>query len=364
MKYRARRVVVRGLVGGKVMVAIANTNATPADVCAVICTRDRPDMLRRALGSLLAQTVAPGTIMVVDNAPSDDRARNLVREEFSVVRYVREPIPGLNFARNRALAAASEQIVAFLDDDAVADGRWVAATEAVFQESERIALCTGKVGPLSLETEGQRLFEANGGFGRGNERIHLPRDAGRGLRGVRVPLIAWSISVGSGCSLAVRRETVLEFRGFDEALDMGQALPGGGDLDMIWRVMSAGYEVVYEPSVRAWHEHRREASATVQQILEHNRALVATLTKAAAAAPMRRRPPILAFLLWRLVKPGVRLTRRVLGRDPLPAMVLLGLWWSSWRGLRAYPAAKRLARERASGVAHSGTHEPRSNPTT
>lgn len=126
----------------------------------------------------------------MDNAPRDNRTLTLIRNEFPTVRYVREPILGADFARNRALREATRDIVAYLDDDAVAEPDWVAATQAVFEEDSRIAICTGKVDALCLEAEGQRLFEAQGGFGRGNERIRMPGDARqRRLHGMRAPLI-------------------------------------------------------------------------------------------------------------------------------------------------------------------------------
>ena len=240
--------------------AALGVTVTPG-VCAAICTRDRTDRLRRALRSLMGQTREPAEILVVDNAPGGPATRSLVRDEFPGVRYVMEPVPGLDFARNRALRETSREIVAFMDDDVVAGPGWAGAILDVFRESERIAICTGKVEALSLETEGQRLFEANGGFARGEERIRLPADRKRRLHGVPVPLIAWSIGVGSGCSLAVRRRTILDLGGFDEALDLGHPLPGGGDLDILWRVLDAGYEIVYDPAVQARHEHRREVEA-------------------------------------------------------------------------------------------------------
>ena len=64
-------------------------------------------------------------ILIVDNAPSDERTRELAAH-WSEVRYVREPRPGLNFARNRALQEASGEILAFLDDDVIVDQHWSA----------------------------------------------------------------------------------------------------------------------------------------------------------------------------------------------------------------------------------------------
>jgi len=326
---------------------------------AAVCTHGRPEgMLRRALRSLTAQRPPVAEILVVDNAPADDRARRLLGAEFPSVRYLVEPVPGLDFARNRALRAAAQEVVAFLDDDAVADSGWAAAIRRAFDADERVGVCTGRVEALTLESEGQRLFEANGGFSRGLARIRLPDDARRPdarLHGRPAPLIAWAVSVGSGCSFAVRRPAALAVGGFDEALDLGAVLPGGGDHDMLWRVLGAGHAVVYEPGALAWHEHRREAGAVHEQLVGHQRALVAFLVKAALQSRGRTRREVAAFLAWRLAKPGARLVQRALGRDPLPAAVLARMWAHCWRGLVAYPAAQRVARERVAGAPRDGT---------
>jgi glycosyltransferase involved in cell wall biosynthesis len=317
---------------------------------AVVCTRGRPRMLRRAVQSLLVQSEPPDEILVVDNAPEDGRSRAVALEADGgpPVRYLVEPVPGLDFARNLALREAAGAIVAFLDDDAVADIHWARETREAFRTHAELDACMGLVGPLVPDSPGALLFEANGGFGRGERAIHLPRDRGSRL----VPLIARSLAVGSGCSMALLRDRARGLGGFDEALDMGEALPGGGDLDMLWRILEAGGQVRYEPRVRALHEHRPDEAAAARQIVEHNRGLVAMLVKALRAADVRGRVPILIFLGWRLAKPGLRLMRKLFGRDPLPAWALLALWRGCWRGLRAYPAALREV-ERRRGLVQS-----------
>jgi glycosyltransferase involved in cell wall biosynthesis len=313
------------------------------DLTVAICTHDRPALLARALASVVAQSPAPAEVLVVDNAPSDGRTRELVERQFPGVRYLLQPVPGLDFARNLALAEAVGQVVAFLDDDAVAAPGWAEALCRNFADP-RVAVCTGRVEPLAVETDGQRLFEANGGFSRGTVRITLPDDAARRLHGRRVPLIAWAVSVGSGCSYAVRVGAARALGGFDEALDLGALLPGGGDHDLLWRALQSGARVVYEPDALAWHEHRRELGAAHQQIVGHQRALLAFLGKHLVRSPARL--PLFGYLTWRLLKPGVRLVRRGLGRDPLPAGVLVRMWWHCWAGLATYPQARRVARAR------------------
>ena len=320
-------------------------------VSVAVCTHNRPLQLRRALDSLLAQNVPPYEVLVVENARPNRSTEDLVRDEFAGVRYVHEPIAGLDFARNCALHNACGDVVAFLDDDAVAHRNWCGEIQEVFRANPAAGVCTGRVGALALEGAGQRLFEANGGFSRGRERICLPADASRRLHGRRAPLIAWAVSVGCGCSFAVRRELALELGGFDTALDLGAALPGGGDHDMLWRVLCAGYDMIYEPKALAWHEHRWEVLGAVDQIVGHQRALVAFLVKHLVAGRGGSRFPLAAFLLWRLLKPGVRLANRARGRDPLPARALLRMWWECLRGLVAYPRAQRLALAREVGAA-------------
>jgi GT2 family glycosyltransferase len=314
---------------------------------AVICTRDRPDLLRRALASLTRLDPAPSELLVVDNAPSDERTAVLVASAFPSVRYVREPVPGLDFARNRALAEAAFPIVAFIDDDAVADPGWSAAFLSIFRERPDVAACTGRVEPLEVETESQRLFEANGGFSRGPDPIRLPEDLAHPLHSRSAPAIAWAVSIGCGCSLAVRKEAVLAIGGFDNALDLGAVLPGGGDLDILWRLLDAGHGLRYQPEALAWHEHRRDMASIERQLVGHQRALLAFLRKSLRHARSENRWRIASFLVWRMVKPVVRLCKRAVGRDPLPAALLARMCWNCWIGaLFAYGAAEREARRR------------------
>lgn len=81
----------------------------------IVCTRDRPADLATCLESLL-DLEYPGDleVIVVDNAPADDRSARLVQERSSGVHYVREERPGLNRARNRGVAQARYDIVAFV----------------------------------------------------------------------------------------------------------------------------------------------------------------------------------------------------------------------------------------------------------
>jgi glycosyltransferase involved in cell wall biosynthesis len=226
-------------------------------VTVAICTRNHPLLVERAIRSIItaAKTADIGDefeILVVDNAPSDDRTLH-VANSFDCVRYVREPKPGLDFARNRAVAEARGEILAFVDDDAVADRGWLRGLRKALTENPDAAAMTGPILPYELETTAQVLFEVRGGFGRAFE----PRRFGPDNRYIRnYPCNAGVFGVG--CNMAFRRQVLIQLGGFDDALDTGAPLPGGGDLDIFYRLLRAGYILVQEPQFLIRHQHRRE----------------------------------------------------------------------------------------------------------
>jgi len=331
-------------------------------VTAAICTHAGADRIEPALHSLLEQSDRPDEILVLENAPPDGLTADLVRDRFPGVRYEVELVPGLDFARNAVLQRATQPIVAFLDDDAVADPEWIGKMRRAFAGNPRLVACCCRVTPLRLDTEGRRLFEANGGFDRGPDPVLLPRDAHRTLNGYQGSLVAWATRIAVGCGMAVRHREALELGGFDPALDLGAALPGGGDCDFIWRAVAAGHEVAYAADTTIMHDHREALDAAERQIIGHSRALVALLTKIVRQSRGAQRRSVLAFLGWRLVKPGVRLAKRLLGHEPLPARILARIWWASWAGLTAYEAARLIAEERVNAFGRPAPLPSRSPP--
>jgi glycosyltransferase involved in cell wall biosynthesis len=133
---------------------------------------------------------------VIDNGCQDE-IRELTERILPNARYVPERRPGLDFARNRALSEVTSEIIAFLDDDAVADAFWVRSIAECFASFPRAAAVTGLTLPLELETEAQELFEANGGFAPRFTRTILPGDGKRLFR-FRLPLVVSTSDVGTG----------------------------------------------------------------------------------------------------------------------------------------------------------------------
>lgn len=304
--------------------------AQAADISVIICTRGRVDLLRGCLQALQAQTQTPREIIVVDNAPLDDRTEQVTRE-FGV-RCVREDRPGLDFARNCGLHAASAAVVAYVDDDARPAADWVAALTRAFS-SQNVDAVTGLVAPAELATREQCLFEWEyGGMGHGFQRRLYRRDL------LSPSELLWASGFGVGTNMAFRRSILIQSGGFDPVLDVGGPAGGGGDVEVFHRLVAAGHALLYEPAALVWHIHRRDAPALRRQITNNGRSFGAYLITCVANRSASKTAIAsfatfdwkLGWLLRRLVRPG-----------RLPRSLVLAEMWGALLSPLAYLRARR-----------------------
>jgi glycosyltransferase involved in cell wall biosynthesis len=301
-----------------------------------ICTKDRPDCMAVILHSLSSMVAAQPEgmskleIIVVDNAPTSDDTRDLVAQTPGV-RYLREPCLGLNFARNRALREARGEILAFLDDDVIPDQHWLAGLATAWAANPDAAAFTGQVVPMELETEAQVVFEQRGGFRRGFDQIRygcvLPNNR----------FYPAAAIFGAGANMAFRTAVVRDLGGFDEALDTGAPVPGGGDLDMFYRIIRAGHSLVYEPRFLVFHQHRRDMEALSRQYRRSwGLGFMCYLTKCLRHDP-ERRVQVVRLMIWWFTHHVVLLLRRFRKPAPgdfsFPRYMLLGELWGGLVGL-------------------------------
>jgi glycosyltransferase involved in cell wall biosynthesis len=293
-------------------------DAAPLSLTVAVCTRDRCELLADCLRSLI--TIRPEDpedpqhfeLIVVDNDPPDATTREMVGS-LAHVRYVREPIPGLDFARNRGLACATGDFVAFVDDDVVVDRGWLEGLEEAVAENPDAAAVTGLVLPHALDSAAQVIFEQRGGFRRG---FRKRRYAGQTLpNALNYPTGAGMF--GAGCNMVLRKDIVLGLGGFDEALDTGPPLPGGGDLDIFHRIVRADHPLVYEPRMLVFHKHRREHRALRRQYWSWGEGFMAFVEKTYRADPAQR-SKLRRLVGWWLGDQLGTLRRSLRGRDPLP----------------------------------------------
>jgi len=331
---------------GAVSEAVADRHLPSISV--VICTRDRTDLLKGALEALLALDYPDREIIVIDNAPTNSSTAEFVAR--LPVRYVKEERPGLDWARNRGIAEARHEIIAFTDDDARPDRSWLRVIASAFADPEIMAV-SGLVAAAELETVPQQQFELI----YGGMLQHLDRRKTNGSE-LSVEQLLWASDYGVGANMAFRRQVFAEVGNFDPALDVGTPTRGGGDIEMFHRILAKGYSTLYEPSAFVWHLHRRSGEALSKQLQDNGRGFGAFLL----TCDRNRTVPRLEILKFAMFKWfGWWLVRR-LGK---PGWLPRNLVVSELLGALDSPFAYRKAQLQAQQLAEIEPEEqPQSEP--
>lgn len=252
-------------------------------ITVVVATRDRPSLLAECLESLRAQTLRPARLVVVDSAPAGEATRRLLGGPCGEgVVYRRTRAPGLALAHNVGLEEVETPLVAFTDDDVIAEPDWLARLVGGFGAAERVACVTGRIVPRELETRPQVWLDRYAAFDKGGERRvfdlaeHRPAD----------PLFPFAAgALGSGANMAFDVEVLRAMGGFDPALGAGTRARGGDDLAAFFEVLMRGHRLVYEPAATVRHRHRADYPGLRRQVFGYGVGLTAYLTKCAVDRP-------------------------------------------------------------------------------
>ena len=248
-------------------------------ISVVICTRDRPDALRKCLEALQRSSYGPAEFLVVDNAPAGSATRRVVIDLSKAdprIRYTCEPAPGLSRARNHGLASAQFELVAFTDDDILVEPTWLAAFAAGFAADPSTACVTGPVVARSLDTRAERYFDSRYPWGNTFEPRRFDLELNRG----QSPLYPFNAGTfGTGANFSVRKAVGDKLGGFDPRLGAGGPGKGGEDLDMFVRLVQAGFRISYLPAALVWHQHRSTDEALGHQVYGYGHGLGAYVAK-------------------------------------------------------------------------------------
>jgi glycosyltransferase involved in cell wall biosynthesis len=314
-------------------------------VTAVVCTRDRPEGLSKCLSSLQAQNYPRLSILVVDNAPSTDASAEVARLSSGPheVSYTVEPKPGLSWARNRSLEVADTEIVAWIDDDELADDHWVTELAATFAENPAVSAVCGIMLPAEIESPAQELFEQYGGHskGRGFQRATFSPATWREQHPL-FPLPPF----GTGGNMALRRGERCPIDRFDTALGAGTRSAGAEDTRALTDILLAGGTVCYQPTAVTWHFHRRDMSELQRQLHGYGVGLAAFYSSIVVDRPA------LILQLVRLLPMALREFRSPDGArlggiaDAFPPELLKAHRRGFARGPFEYAMARRLSNRR------------------
>jgi glycosyltransferase involved in cell wall biosynthesis len=177
-------------------------------ISALIPTYNRRTFVRRAIASILAQTVPVDEIIVVDDGSTDGTSEEIEREFGSQVRIVRQSNQGVSGARRRAILESRGAWVAFLDsDDEWTPDRNSILLRAIEKVPAEVAWIFGNSQRVTDQGDGSTLYEELGLTV--PEAVHVFEDA----LSVQYP---WQFGILP--SSVIKREALLKLECFSENL--------------------------------------------------------------------------------------------------------------------------------------------------
>jgi len=275
-------------------------------VTVVVPTRDRDEQLKICLDSLLAQAYPNYEILLIDNAPSTSKTRDMIEHDYhsvSNLRYICEKRPGASWARNRGIQEAQGELVAFTDDDVRVNKHWLASIAQAFSRADNVGGVNGLTLPAEMETKAQVLFEQFNAFGNGFKRIiHNVT-----TKPLHDPLYPYnSLNYAASVNMAYQTHILRQLGGFDPALGPGSLAKSGEDVDFYLRCVLNGYTIVYEPTAVIFHYHRRDYTYFTKQTYDYGVAFTAFVTKFIIHNPQH---------LWHLVGKMPQVVKELFGNS-------------------------------------------------
>lgn len=209
----------------------------------IICTRNRPQLLRDTVTSILNEEVTPTEIIIVDQSKTRDACLDdLSHDRDCEIHHIWIDQKGSSLARNTGMRLAKYDILAFIDDDMRVGQNWYPALMMLLIQLGSRAVVTGRVLPAPADKPRQFVMAVHDW----DEPCIYQGRIGKDI-------------LASGL-MAIYRTGLQEVGGFDERLGPGTYFQAAEDNDLGFRLLEAGYTIGYTPDCTVYHRAWRTLS--------------------------------------------------------------------------------------------------------
>lgn len=221
-------------------------------ISVVICCYNSVKRIRETLAHLSQQETEnwlQWEIILVDNASTDstvETVKNIKKSNHFVVdlKIVSEPVPGLSSARNKGIKSASYEYIIFCDDDNWLAPDYIQTAFDLMEGHPEIGVIGGKGTAISNIPVPNWFHIASGGYAVG------PQAKSSGD-------ITDTRGFVFGAGMVMRKKVILELEkaGFKSLLSdrKGKTLNSGGDSEICYASIIAGYRIWYEEKLQFQH---------------------------------------------------------------------------------------------------------------
>ncbi len=217
-------------------------------VAVVILNWNGKQFLRKFLPSVLASVYDNLSVIVADNASTDDSLPYL-RTNFPEVRLLlSDTNEGFSKGYNSALKRVVADYYILLNSDVEVTPGWITPIISLMESDKNIAACQPKI----LSYKRKTYFEYAGAAGGWIDILGYPFTRGRIFETCEKDIGQYNtiqeIFWATGASLFVRSIVFHELNGFDEYFFAHQE-----EIDLCWRMQRAGYKICAEPTSHVYH---------------------------------------------------------------------------------------------------------------
>jgi GT2 family glycosyltransferase len=207
-------------------------------VSTIVCTTHR-NTLAKCLKSLSRQTYDNYEVIVIG---INQQSVDLV-SEFDF-KFILSPIANSSFQRNLGINEAKGDIIAFIDDDAIADKEWLKILTKHYDDKDVVCV-GGKIIPKFLVKPPDFLKQLPEGMFKGFMSETLLRFDEATI--IDKPLL-W------GCNLSFRKNIFDNVGMFDENLGRTrEKLISEDETELQRRILKKGFKLIYEPNAIVTH---------------------------------------------------------------------------------------------------------------
>lgn len=202
-------------------------------------------------------------VIVVDNYPKNDAAKEICSKYRRVI-FLKQPVPGHSLANNIGIQNAKGAFIAFTDDDVVIrDREWLDKLRKHFDHNPKLGYVSGNVKAIKPQGTIENVWERKGGLSKGNQsRLFTQKELRENYK-----MLPWPITkISAGANNMIPRHVLDQIGGFTTFLGGGAPLGHGNTLEIVYRIIRAGYDLYYDAEIVIYHKHPENAKALKQKL--------------------------------------------------------------------------------------------------